>query len=115
MPPPKKESDIQAALKDIRTTLQRTKALAAAAANTSNVTSPTIGYSNGNINNMSMSASSNSYYDRTSTIVERKESPTNSLSPVWIPRYTFEIIFENKTKHVSFIDHVLGKRICTLL
>lgn len=84
IPPPKKESDIQAALKDIRTTLQRTKALAAAANTNNNVTSPTMGFSNGNLTNMNSNC--NAFYDRNSTIVERKESPTASLSPVWIPR-----------------------------
>ena len=73
--PPKSETDIQAALKDIRTTLQRTKAL-----NNNPTPASTPVYSNNsNIIN-------NNYYDRTPVIPEKVESPAMSLSPVWIPR-----------------------------
>jgi hypothetical protein len=61
LPPPKKESDIQAALKDIRTTLQRTKALAAAANAGNPVTSPTMSYGNGSINNLHSNSNSIKY------------------------------------------------------
>lgn len=76
-PPPKSESDIQSALKDIRTTLQRTKNLA--------TTNPTGTYSMNAINNNNNNLGG--YYDRNTSILDKCDSPTMSLSPVWIPRY----------------------------
>jgi len=70
----KHDSDIQAALKDIRTSLQRSKVI-----NSSN--SPL--YNTTNVSNM---MNNNSYYERTPVIPEKIESPAMSLSPVWIPR-----------------------------
>ena len=73
----KQESEIQAALKDIRTSLQRSKVM-----NANN--SPTTLYNTNNVSNMMNN--NNSYYDRTPVIPEKIESPAMSLSPVWIPR-----------------------------
>lgn len=71
----KQESDIQAALKDIRTSLQRSKVMNA---NSSPLFNPS------NVSNMINN--NNSYYDRSPVIPEKIESPAMSLSPVWIPR-----------------------------
>lgn len=76
-PPPKSESDIQSALKDIRTTLQRTKNLA--------TTIPAGTYSMNAINNNNNNLGG--YYERNSSILDKCDSPTMSMSPVWIPRY----------------------------
>lgn len=74
----KQETDIQAALKDIRTSLQRSKVM-----NANN--SPTPHFNN--TNNASNMINNNNYYERTPVIPDNKvESPTMSLSPVWIPR-----------------------------
>jgi hypothetical protein len=72
----KQESDIQAALKDIRTSLQRSKMINATDS------SPSL-YNSNNVNNM---VNNSNYYDR-SAIPEKIDSPAMSLSPVWIPRY----------------------------
>jgi phosphomevalonate kinase len=73
----KQESEIQAALKDIRTSLQRSKVM-----NANNSPTPLF-----NTNNASNMMNNNSgYYDRTPVIPEKVESPAMSLSPVWIPR-----------------------------
>jgi hypothetical protein len=76
-PQPKQESDIQAALKDIRTSLQRSKMMNANS-------SPTPLFNTNNTSNM---MNNNGYYDRAPVIPEKIESPTISLSPVWIPRW----------------------------
>jgi hypothetical protein len=88
----KQESDIQAALKDIRTSLQRSKVMNANNSpsllfntSTTSATSPVITNTN-NANNVSNMMNNNSYYDRTPVIPEKIESPAMSLSPVWIPR-----------------------------
>lgn len=73
----KQESEIQAALKDIRTSLQRSKVMTAN-------NSPSSLYNTNNVSNMMNN--NNSYYDRTPVIPEKIESPAMSLSPVWIPR-----------------------------
>ena len=75
----KQESEIQAALKDIRTSLQRSKVMTA-----NNSPSPL--YNTNNVSNMMNNNNNNSYYDRTPVIPEKIESPAMSLSPVWIPR-----------------------------
>jgi hypothetical protein len=77
----KQESEIQAALKDIRTSLQRSKVMTA-----NNSPSPL--YNTNNVSNMmnNNNSNNNSYYDRTPAIPEKIESPAMSLSPVWIPR-----------------------------
>lgn len=67
----KQEPDIHSALKDIRTSLQKSKM-----GNPDN--SPTNAFSNNNCN-------VGDYYERT-IINEKVDSPTVSLSPVWIPR-----------------------------
>lgn len=72
----KQESDIQAALKDIRTSLQRSKMM-----NANNPSTPIFN----NASNM-MNNNNNNFYDRTPVIPEKVESPAMSLSPVWIPR-----------------------------
>ncbi|KAG5681170.1 hypothetical protein PVAND_010628 [Polypedilum vanderplanki] len=80
----KQESEIQAALKDIRTSLQRSKVM-----NASNSPSQPLFNTTNNNNNVSNLINSNSYYDRTPVIPEVQkvvESPAISLSPVWIPR-----------------------------
>jgi hypothetical protein len=71
----KQETDIQAALKDIRTSLQRSKMM-----NANNPSTPIFNNASNMINN------NNNYYDRTPVIPEKVESPAMSLSPVWIPR-----------------------------
>jgi len=80
----KQESEIQAALKDIRTSLQRSKVMTAN-------NSPSSLYNTNNVSNMMNN--NNSYYDRTPVIPEKIESPAMSLSPVWIPRYFFTEFF----------------------
>lgn len=65
--PAKQDTDSSAALKDIRTSLQKAK--------TNN--SPCHVYGNNNCNN--------DYYDRI-VATEKDDSPAASLSPVWIPR-----------------------------
>lgn len=64
--PQKQEADIHSALKDIRTTLQKSKI--------NNDISPTHHFSNGA-----------DYRDNIS-VLDKPDSPTASLSPVWIPR-----------------------------
>jgi hypothetical protein len=73
--PLKQETDIHTALKDIRTSLQKSKAM-----NADN--SPTAVYTS----NSAMVHNIPSYYERTPAIPEKVESPAMSLSPVWIPR-----------------------------
>lgn len=73
--PLKQETDIHTALKDIRTSLQKSKAM-----NVDN--SPTAVYTS----NSNMVHNIPSYYERTPVIPEKVESPAMSLSPVWIPR-----------------------------
>lgn len=81
----KQESEIQAALKDIRTSLQRSKVMTASNSPSQPLYNTT--NNNPNNNNVSNLISSNSYYDRTPVIPEKVEdSPAMSLSPVWIPR-----------------------------
>lgn len=68
--PVKQDTDIHSALKDIRTSLQKTKI-------NNPDSSPCNVYGNNNCNN--------DYYDRV-VAPEKVDSPTVSLSPVWIPR-----------------------------
>lgn len=75
MSPHKQDGDIHSTLKDIQTSLQKSKT------NVDN--SPTHGLNNNNCNLMS---NINDYYDRSPVIPEKVESPAMSLSPVWIPR-----------------------------
>lgn len=70
--PVKQEAGIHTALKDIRTSLQKCKT------NNSDI-SPAHGFAGDNCNIAD-------YYDRTTLIPRKSESPTISLSPVWIPR-----------------------------
>lgn len=73
--PMKQENDIQAALKDIRTSLQKNKP-----SYTDNITPSFVVHASSTLaNNL------NNYYDNSSAI-QKEESPTTSLSPVWIPR-----------------------------
>jgi hypothetical protein len=73
--PLKQDTDIHAALKDIRTSLQKSKAM-----NADN--SPSAVYTS----NSNIVQHIPSYYERTPVIQEKVESPAMSLSPVWIPR-----------------------------
>lgn len=74
--PLKQDADIHSALKDIRTTLQKSKI--------SNVdTSPTHHFTSGSANN---NLCNGDYIERIS-VLDKPDSPTTSLSPVWIPRW----------------------------
>jgi hypothetical protein len=75
MSPHKQDGDIHTTLKDIQTSLQKSKT------NVDN--SPAHGLNN---NNCSLMSNINDYYDRSPVIPEKVESPAMSLSPVWIPR-----------------------------
>lgn len=70
--PLKQDSGIHTALKDLRTSLQK---------NNTNVNSES-SIAQGS----SMDASNISYYERSNSIARKADSPTTSLSPVWIPR-----------------------------
>lgn len=67
----KHDSGIHSAQKDMRATLQ--------SKTNNNESSPAHGF---NIDNCNI----NDYYERPTSIPEKTESPTTSLSPVWIPR-----------------------------
>lgn len=71
-----RDTDIHTTIKDIRTSIKSNKT-----PNAEDSLSPGFTHNN-NILGPNMS----SYYDRSSLILEKDESPVMSLSPVWIPR-----------------------------
>lgn len=71
--PLKQDADIHSALKDIRTTLQKSKIAD---------TSPTNHFTSNNNNN-----NCNGDYIERISVLDKPDSPTTSLSPVWIPRW----------------------------
>lgn len=72
-----RETDIHTTIKDIRTSIKSNK---------TPDDSLTAGFTH---NNNILGANISNYYDRSSLILEKDESPAMSLSPVWIPRFVF--------------------------
>lgn len=71
-----READIHTTIKDIRTSIKSNKT-------PTNEDSLTPGFTH---NNNILGGNISNYYDRSSLILEKDESPALSLSPVWIPR-----------------------------